>query len=293
MIKPLTIGAALSDQHLLGAALGPTESWIGWLAVLKAAFAETLTEQELVHFATVAGDRPLPDKRVRELWAIVGRRGGKTRIAAAILTYLAVFVDHRSYLSPGETGYVLCLSLSKDQAELTHGYCRAFLEESPILRKEIVKVTQTEIELRNRITISTHTNSFRTVRGRTIVACVFDESAFWRDDSSANPDDETYRAVLPALLTTKGMLVGISSPYRRAGLLHTKHRDHYGNASNEDVLRDLARPIQLERYDLSRDGRLSALHTGKSPPGNGRRFASLSAHQPRSIVGPLLGCVTV
>lgn len=61
-------------------------------------------------------------------------------------------------------------------------------------------------------------------------------SAFWRDDTSANPDTETYRAVLPALLTTKGMLIGISSPYRRAGLLHQKHRDFYGNASNEDVL---------------------------------------------------------
>src|SRR5258705_6937703 len=99
MIKPLTIGAALSDKQLLGAALGPAESWIVWYAVLKAAFGETLTEQELVHYATVAGDRPLPDRRVRELWAIVGRRGGKTRIAAAILVYLACFIDHRGYLS--------------------------------------------------------------------------------------------------------------------------------------------------------------------------------------------------
>ena len=43
------------------------------------------------------------------------------------------------------------------------------------------------------------------------------------------------RAPLPALLTTNGMLIGISTPYRRMGLLHTKHRDHYG-VSDDDVL---------------------------------------------------------
>jgi hypothetical protein len=29
-------------------------------------------------------------------------------------------------------------------------------------------------------------------------------------------------------MTTKGMLIGISTPYRKIGLLHQKHRDHFG-----------------------------------------------------------------
>src|SRR6266581_3956211 len=29
------------------------------------------------------------------------------------------------------------------------------------------------------------------------------------------------------------MLIGISTPYRRMGLLHQKHRDHFGGTSNE------------------------------------------------------------
>jgi hypothetical protein len=57
----------------------------------------------------------------------------------------------------------------------------------------------------------------------------------WRDESSAVPDVETYRSVLPALLTTKGMLVGISTGYRRVGLLYGKHRDYFGQ-SNDDTL---------------------------------------------------------
>ena len=43
-----------------------------------------------------------------------------------------------------------------------------------------------------------------------------------------------YRAVKPALATTKGVLIGISSPYRKLGLMFAKHRDHFGVAG--DVL---------------------------------------------------------
>ena len=73
------------------------------------------------------------------------------------------------------------------------------------------------------------------MRGRTLVAAVFDEVAYWRSDTSATPDTETFTAVLPSLATTNGMLVGISTPYRKLGLLHQKHRDHYG-VDGDDVL---------------------------------------------------------
>jgi hypothetical protein len=80
-----------------------------------------------------------------------------------------------------------------------------------------------------------HANSFRSVRGWTLLACIFDEVSFWRDESSAQPDVETYTACLPSLLTTNGMLIGISTGYRRAGLLYAKHREHFGEDS-PDVL---------------------------------------------------------
>ena len=62
---------------------------------------------------------------------------------------------------------------------------------------------------------------------------MFDEVAFWRDETSAAPDVEVYRAVLPSLATTHGMLVAISTPYRKTGLLHQKYRDHFGVEGNE------------------------------------------------------------
>ena len=41
---------------------------------------------------------------------------------------------------------------------------------------------------------------------------------------------------LPALATTGGMLIGISTPYRKIGLLHQKHRDHFGVDSADTLV---------------------------------------------------------
>ena len=221
---------ALFDRRLLGGGFGDFGTWRTWLAVLKAAFGRPLNSREREIFPAVAGNRNVPTKRVREFWAVAGRRSGKSRIAAAIAVYLALFVQHR--LACGETGMVLVLAGSRDQARAVFSYIRGLLESAPALRAEIVNVSRYEIELKN---IAVHSNSFRTVRGRTLVAAIFDETAFWRDESSALPDVETCRAVLPSLATTNGMLIGISTPYRKLGLLYQKHRGHFGQ-DGDDVL---------------------------------------------------------
>ena len=159
--------------------------------------------------------------------------GGKSRMAAAIATFQAVFVHHK--LAAGEVGYVFVLAASRDQARVVHDYVKGFFEASPVLRQEIETVTASEIRLKSGVIVATHANSFRSIRGRTLLAVVMDEVSMWRDEVSANPDQETYRAVLPSLMTTNGMLIGISTPYRRVGLLYQKHRDHFG-IDGDDVL---------------------------------------------------------
>ncbi len=232
-MSPVTIDEALLNPKLLGAALGDPMTWQAHRIVQKAAFGLALNRHEARAFAAVAGSRKPPNKRVRELWMIVGRRGGKSRMAAAIACFIALFVKHK--LAPGERGMVLVLAASIDQARIVFGYALAFLEASPVLCKEIANVTADEITLRNGIVIAVHANSFRSVRGRTLLACIFDELAFWRDDTSATPDHETYSAILPSLArpTGNGMLIGISSPYRKTGLLHAKYKQFYGIDSNE------------------------------------------------------------
>jgi hypothetical protein len=226
MAREFAIDRALTDPRLLGAALGNTASWKTWRIVLKAAFAITLNEEEAKTFATIAGGRKPPTSRVRELWAVIGRRGGKSRMAAAVACYLALFIKHE--LARGEKGMVLVLAASVAQARAVYEYIRGFLDASPALSKEVLSANRAELTLANGIIIAVHSNIFRAIRGRTLVACVMDESAFWRDESSALPDVETYRGILPALATTNGMLIGISTPYRKLGLLYQKHREHFG-----------------------------------------------------------------
>ena len=130
---------------------------------------------------------------------------------------------------------MLCLAPTQRQASGVLNYCRAFMESSPILRQQIIATTSDEIRLRDTVTIAVHPANYRTVRGRTLVACVMDETAQWRDELSALPDVEALRAVVPALLTTKGLVIGISTPYGQRGLLFEKYRDFYGK-SDPDTL---------------------------------------------------------
>ena len=222
----IDINRALLDPNLLGAALGNPTTWSRWLSVLRAAFALNMSAADIAAFKEVAGDREPPPSRVDELWFTVGRRSGKSRIAAALACYAALLVPRP--LAHGETGVVLVLAASQDQARVVFNYCVGFLKASPVLAREIINSTTTEIRLHNGNVIAVHANSFRTFRGRTVIAAIFDEVAMWRDAESALPDVETYRAVVPALATTQGMLIGISSPYRKTGLLFEKHRHHFG-----------------------------------------------------------------
>jgi hypothetical protein len=52
------------------------------------------------------------------------------------------------------------------------------------------------------------------------------------------PDIEVYRAAKPALATIKGaLLIGISSPYRRTGLLWRKYRQHWARPGDVLVIK--------------------------------------------------------
>jgi hypothetical protein len=137
----------------------------------------------------------------------------KTNCAAPAGVYLACFVPRR--LAPGEVGEVMVIAASAAQAQVVFKYIVGFLEASPILRQEIVSVTADEVRLRGNIVLGVRAGNFRTIRGRTLLACLVDEVSFLRDETSAYADIETYRAVLPALATTGGMLIGISTPASR------------------------------------------------------------------------------
>ena len=212
-------------------------SWDAWRVVLKAAFALRLTDSELELFRELAGGREPPKHRVRELWVIGGRRAGKDSVASLLATYAAALEEaHVGRLRPGEQATVQCLAVDRDQSKIVLGYVKAYFEAIPDLANLVTSVTRLGLELKSGVNVTIATNSFRQTRGRTLSLAIFDECAFWRSEDTVKPDYETYRAVVPSLATLPGaMLVGISSPYRKAGLLYEKWKAHYGRDS-DDVL---------------------------------------------------------
>jgi hypothetical protein len=98
--------------------------------------------------------------------------------------------------------------------------------------------TQDAIELSNNVTIEVRPANFRGLRGITAVACICDEQAFWYDEASgsSNPDSEILAALRPALATTGGPLICISSPYGRKGELWTTFDKHFGQKGDKLIL---------------------------------------------------------
>lgn len=237
-MKPLvTMREALDDPQLLGGAL-PGESWLAWRTLLIGSAGEALTGEERLLFTALTGRESEPLELVEELWAIVGRRGGKTRAAGTLAAYVGALCDHREYLAPGERGVIPILAADKEQAGKAFDHARGILEHSPVLCQELDgEPTSDTIRLTTNVDITVKTASFRTVRGITAVAAVCDEVAFWMTaDHSANPDTAILDALRPSLATTGGPLMVISSPYAKRGELYKAFRRDHGAAGDRLVL---------------------------------------------------------
>ncbi|MEL6566871.1 MAG: hypothetical protein AAFQ22_00530 [Pseudomonadota bacterium] len=247
----MNIIQAMEDPNLFGSFFrGP--SWRPWRAVLKALFALEPEPDDLAAFERVAGGRGWPVQVPREAYFVCGRRGGKSYIVALIATYLACFHSYREYLKPGERGTVMILAADRAQARTLMGYIRGFFAELPLLAQMVKSERAEAVDLINGVSIEITTASFRGVRGYTVVAAIADEVAFWRGENSLNPDHEIFKALRPAMLTIpNAMLLALSSPYRRGGVLWEAYRDYYGQADPNRLV--IQAPSQVMNPTLPAD----------------------------------------
>ena len=114
----------------------------------------------------------------------------------------------------------------------------AILEASPILRKMIVNIKTYSIELRTShgpVEIQVLPANFRSIRGRAICAALIDESAFLRQDESAQPDIEILHAIQPALgrFGRQAVLLIASTVYRKVGILYDGWLSYFGKDTPE------------------------------------------------------------
>src|SRR5712691_10894209 len=199
---------------------------LAWQAFLASAFALPMSEAQLAIYRRHTGRATPPTTPCRELWTIAGRGAGKDRLASLVAVWLAAFKPY--HVAPGERPTVALIAADRQQARVLFRYVVA-LVEIPLLATMVTKQTRGAIELSNGVVVEVHTCSFRSLRGYSFAAVVCDELAFWRDESSANPDEEVLTAVRPGLAKIPGsILVCISSPYARRGALWNAYKRHYG-----------------------------------------------------------------
>jgi hypothetical protein len=232
----MNIVQCLDDPNLFGPWFaGP--SWATWRAVLKGAFRIEMDAEERALFRGVAARDP-PRHRVRQLVIVAGRRAGKDSIASAICAYAAGFTDYRAegLLRPGEAASVMCLAVDKQQASIIQKYTAAYFDKVPLLKPLVTRETSDGFELSTGSELIVLASNFRNIRGRSVACCVMDEVGFWRSELTQTPDTEAYAALMPSLMTIpNSMLIAISTPYRRSGLLYQMWKDHFGK-DDDDIL---------------------------------------------------------
>ncbi len=201
-------------------------------------------EWDELGYTTEIGELPYVPKTYSEAWIVGGRRVGKSSaIASTIVVYEAALGGHEERIRPGQQG--MCFQIAQDLRMAMYSLhdIKATLEQSPILAKQIVSITANRIRLKNGLTISTVPPTLKAVRGYACPVAVLDEVGVWYQDSdSANPDYEIYRALKPAQAQFPNrMLVGISSPWNKSGLLY-----QYSEAGTEG--RKLLREEDRQRF---------------------------------------------
>lgn len=223
--------------QLMTRVLGDTfarDTFATWRAVLKATFALDLTDDERAIVATLTQRSVLPSSPVRELWLLLGRRSGKSIIAALLAVHATTC---RTYtLAPGECGVFMVIAADRKQARVIKRYVSGLLKAHESLAVLIASETADAITLTNGLVIEIHTCSFRSLRGYTVIGAACDEIAFWDDEDSANPDHEVLVALRAAMASVpEAMLIALTSVYARRGEVWRMYEKHFGKDS-PDVL---------------------------------------------------------
>jgi hypothetical protein len=233
----MNIIQAIEDKNLLGSAFKDLSTWRPWMIFLKALFGlEVQDSADLELFRQCTELAMPPKERIRECAAICGRRSGKSYISAIIAVYLACFKDWTQYLSPGEKGMIIIVAVDRSQAKIIKQYVSGILNSSRVLAGMVQRDLPEQIDLKNRVSIVIKTNSYRSVRGFSILCAILEETAFWRSDFSSNPDREVVAAIKPSLATIpESLMIMISTPYARRGILYDTFKRSFGQPGKNFV----------------------------------------------------------
>ena len=222
----------LLDDPELFAPVVERHDLTAWRAFFKSLEAVPLTSTELATYKQATGRLEAPSATINEAWLVIGRRGGKS-FSMALLACYAAMRDYSQYLAAGERATIAIVATDRRQARTIMRYVKGIVEAVEALAGMVESEAAESIDFASQTTIEIMTAGFRSIRGYTIAAALLDELAFWRDDTSANPDEEIIAALRPAMSTIpNAMLIAASSPYAKRGALWNAYREHWGQNTN-------------------------------------------------------------
>ena len=242
----MNIIEATKDRNLFRPYLQGTgknlSSWQNWLICLRVIYGMKVQKPEnleLIRQCTGRDPAKLDPNGYNTVLLLCGRRGGKSKISGLIGAYEAMFSGKEKLLSPGEIPMLTITSPTKDQSTIIKSYMRAALA-APMLNAEVGLDVRQGFPLSNGVVVRILTGDFKSVRGFTQIAVVVDEVCWFgkTEDSSAKSDTELLRSIRPALLTTKGRLICVSTKYSPSGWAYSQWKRCFGNDTSQTLVWD-------------------------------------------------------
>ena len=201
-----------------------------------------MSEVELYEYMTGFGYSKKDIKERNRINLIVGRRGGKSTVAAIVALYSAIKINWKPYLKKTPVATVAILSHSVDFSQEILDILKLMVDESEVLnalRDDTRKNTQSTFHLKvpflvkdkegktlieySAVAIKVGAASKKTTRGRAVCTLLCDEIAYWNlDENSYESDIDVLRAIRPALLQfgDQGTVIKLSSPGIKQGVLY-------------------------------------------------------------------------
>ncbi len=167
----------------------------------------------------------IPDGVRAVIVAVFGRGAGKSRVFGTRLLHLALTVP-MPLVAPGEIPVGFAVAPAMREARQVLNYARGAAKAIGVLavdNRDSIQIRRADgkpVEL-----CAVPANS--ALRGKTIVAAVLDEFAFFRDENFHVNDVEVYRAISPRVLK-HGQILIPSTPWAESGLLHKFWKENFG-----------------------------------------------------------------
>jgi len=199
---------------------------------------ETPEQRELARVIFGPLER-LPSAARAVVMAVCGGRAGKTRMGAMRLLHLALTVPLPD-VAPGEVASAPIiapdLALATQPLDYIKGACRHPDILPLVMNLRHLEPASEGIDLRREdgklveIVCRAASGRGRTGRGRTLVAALLDEAAFFLDATYKVNDAEVFKAVRPRVVAGGQTLV-MSTPWAQAGLLYDSFIANHANPS--------------------------------------------------------------